>query len=286
MSFAPGPGARAHRCGRPRYCGTSDGRHTTPTSRPSPFRTGPAEALRSAEPAAASRSTSPARTRTRPLPMSEESAGSPDGAPIHRTAIPRRARGSAAQVGRPCATRLTVENPASDRARTARTAKGRPATAVSDPGPVVTAALSTAPNGPPPPVSPAGDASRVPLVAEVTVDQDDGPVRGTRELRAVRHQEHRRAAAPAPRPELGKEHGRVLRVQVPGGLVGQDDGGVVQHGPAEGDALLLATRERGRKLLGPLPDPEPLEEIARRRLGSRAARGPRTAPRAGRSRGR
>ena len=112
-----------HRCGRSRYCGTSDGRHTTPTSRPSRFRTGPAEALRSAGASRCVKSVS-RENEDEAIVDVEGSTGSPDGAPIHWTAIPRRARALRPKVGRPCATRLTVENPAPDGARTARTAKG------------------------------------------------------------------------------------------------------------------------------------------------------------------
>ena len=202
------------------------------------------------------------------------------------------------------------------RPRTARTASGKPPTTVPAPGSVPsTMARWTSPKrdlpflllpaqltGRP---APAGPAQRTrtwhvaepaqqrrtvsscpPLFAELAVDQAQRAV--PRRGRAPR------CASPAappsgrsgPRPELREEHRRVLRVQVPGGLVGQDHGRVVQHGPAERDPLLLAPGERRRVLLGPLPDAQPLEETRAPPSRPPPARGPRSARRGGRSRGR
>ena len=263
----------------------SDGRHTTPTSQPSRFGRDPRKPCAAPEPAAASRSTSPARTRTRPLSMSKESAGSPDGAPIHWTAIPRRARGSAAQ-GRP-----PVRDQAHRGESRPRRGQDRPhRQGVDLPRQFLTLDLSSRPLCRLRPMGlrprqPGGDASRVPLVANLTVDQDDGPVRGTRRLRAVRHQGAPPSGHSGSAPGAGKEHGRVLRVQVPGGLVGQDDDRGRSLWPGNRRRAAARHPSAGGNCSARSQTPSRSRRSRAAVCGSHAAR-PRTAPQAGRSRGR
>ncbi len=52
-----------------------------------------------------------------------------------------------------------------------------------------------------------------------------------------------------------------LQVEVAGGLVGQDDGGVVGEGPGDGDALLLAAGELEGLVAVALPEADLLEQL-------------------------
>ena len=55
-----------------------------------------------------------------------------------------------------------------------------------------------------------------------------------------------------------------LGVQVAGGLVGQQQGRVVDQGPGDGHPLLLAAGELGRLVVQAVPQPHPVEQ----RLGA------------------
>ena len=93
--------------------------------------------------------------------------------------------------------------------------------------------------------TPAGSASRGALGALVhhaAVEEVDGAVRVAREARVVRDHADRGAAAVQLAQQL---HHRlaVLRVEVPGGLVGEQDRGLPDQRARHGHALLLAAGE-------------------------------------------
>ena len=55
--------------------------------------------------------------------------------------------------------------------------------------------------------------------------------------------------------------GRPLRVEVPGGLVGEEDGGVAHQRPGDGGALLLPAGEAEREAPGAVLEPHPAERL-------------------------
>src|SRR5206468_8100613 len=96
-------------------------------------------------------------------------------------------------------------------------------------------------------------------VREPTFDEMDDAVDRAGELRAVGDENDGRPRLRSG-PELGEEDPGVVLVEVPGRLVREDHRGIVQHGAAEGDPLLLAAGERGRVVACPLPDAEPIHQ--------------------------
>jgi hypothetical protein len=82
-------------------------------------------------------------------------------------------------------------------------------------------------------------------------------------VRVVAH-DHRRRARSA--HEFAKEPidgGGVRGVEFAGGLVGEQQPGPVRDRCADGDSLLLAAREGARPVVGPVGEPDPLEQIVR-----------------------
>src|SRR5581483_403948 len=60
----------------------------------------------------------------------------------------------------------------------------------------------------------------------------------------------------------GQDVGRGVRVEVAGGLVGEDQVGPVDQGPGAGDALLLAAGELGRAVREAVGDAQPTDQVA------------------------
>src|SRR5437867_741966 len=60
-----------------------------------------------------------------------------------------------------------------------------------------------------------------------------------------------------------QDHAAVDVIEIAGWLVGEQEGRVVEYGPAEGDALLLAPRELGRVMVAALGHAEALEQLHR-----------------------
>ena len=65
-----------------------------------------------------------------------------------------------------------------------------------------------------------------------------------------------------------------LGVQVAGRLVGQDQRRLVDERPGDRDALLLAARQLGRTVVGPLGEADELERLDGHRSAGRARRSP------------
>ena len=85
------------------------------------------------------------------------------------------------------------------------------------------------------------------------VDRGIAVVRGFRIVRD--HQD----GLPQPPVQVAQnlQHGlRILRVEIPGGLVGQQNRRVIHNRPRNRHALLLAAGERIRFVIQPLPDPQ------------------------------
>src|SRR5215831_18189370 len=54
-----------------------------------------------------------------------------------------------------------------------------------------------------------------------------------------------------------------MAVERPGGLVGQDHRRIVDQGPSDGDALLLAAGKLGGSMISAIAETQPLEQIYR-----------------------
>jgi hypothetical protein len=65
----------------------------------------------------------------------------------------------------------------------------------------------------------------------------------------------------------GEDLGAAVGVEVAGRLVGQDDLRLVDQGPGDGDALLLAARELGRLVVGSIGQADEAERLERGVLG-------------------
>src|SRR5262249_15546068 len=95
---------------------------------------------------------------------------------------------------------------------------------------------------------------------QTTVGEGEDAGGGAGQLGAVGDQENRSLAGSGPRAQLAQDQARVLLVQVPGRLVGQDHPRVVEDRAAERHPLLLAAGEGGRIVVAPVRDGEALEE--------------------------
>ena len=91
------------------------------------------------------------------------------------------------------------------------------------------------------------------------------------EVEVVRRHQHRRARGVDVAQQLEDAAGRAL-VEVAGRLVGEEDHGVVDQRPREGDALLLAPRELARVLARLAGQPDLREDPHHPRPDARAAR--------------
>src|SRR5262245_17027712 len=95
------------------------------------------------------------------------------------------------------------------------------------------------------------------LVDDAAVEQMDGAVGMAGEARVVRHHADRGAVAVEVPQQL---HHRVAvpRVEVAGGLVGEQDRRLAHERPRHRHALLLAARELAGQVLGAVAHPHPL----------------------------
>ena len=79
--------------------------------------------------------------------------------------------------------------------------------------------------------------------------------------------EEDRLAARVEAPEQLEDLFAALAVERPGGLVGQDQRGLVGEGPGDGQALALTAGERRRGLAGLVAQPEQVQKVASPGLG-------------------
>lgn len=84
-----------------------------------------------------------------------------------------------------------------------------------------------------------------------------------RDRGVVRHQDDRGALGAGQVEELLEDGGGVGAVQGAGRLVREDDGGAVDQGPRDGDALALAAGDLRGAAAAQLAEPEPFEDGAR-----------------------
>src|SRR5262245_3461665 len=87
-------------------------------------------------------------------------------------------------------------------------------------------------------------------------------------FRPVADHDHRGPGA-RPLAQGIHDHPRVGVVEVAGGLVGEQDRGIVEHGPAERHPLLLTTRELGREMVASVEHSQLLEQGQRPRAHRR-----------------
>ncbi len=67
--------------------------------------------------------------------------------------------------------------------------------------------------------------------------------------------------------EEGEDAGPGGAIEVAGGLVGEEDAGLVGEGAGDGDALLFAAGELGREVVGAVGQSDVVEELVRARGG-------------------
>ena len=99
------------------------------------------------------------------------------------------------------------------------------------------------------------------LVDDVAVGQEDDPVGVGRPVGVVGHHDDRLAEL-GHRPPQERQHlGGGVRVEVAGGLVGEDEVGPVDQGPGAGAALLLAARHLGGPVRQPVADAQLVDQV-------------------------
>src|SRR3974377_813271 len=113
----------------------------------------------------------------------------------------------------------------------------------------------------PPPLEDRVGGRFIQLVHDSAIGQEDDPV-GERSPSRVVGDHHDRLAELVTRPPEAPEQltGRV-RVQVPGGLVGEHEVGSVDQRPGTGAALLLAARHLAGPVREPVRDAELADEV-------------------------
>src|SRR6266513_347061 len=98
------------------------------------------------------------------------------------------------------------------------------------------------------------------LVHDAAVEQVDRSIGVLRVARIVRHHAHRRAAA-VQRPQQVHHRLAVTGVEIPRGLVGEQDRGIAHHRARDRDSLLLAPGELHRVMLRAMHHADPLERL-------------------------
>ena len=93
------------------------------------------------------------------------------------------------------------------------------------------------------------------------VEHDDA-ARAHLEQRAVVRREEHRGPALVDLLEEAEDVDRELRVEVAGGLVGEDERRLADDRARDRDALLLAARQDGRGVLAAPREPDALERLA------------------------
>ena len=99
------------------------------------------------------------------------------------------------------------------------------------------------------------------LVDDVAVGQEDDPVGVGRPVGVVGHHDDGLAELGDGSAQERQHLGRGIGVQVPGGLVGEDQVGPVDQGPGTGAALLLATRHLAGPVRQPVADAELVDQV-------------------------
>jgi hypothetical protein len=94
------------------------------------------------------------------------------------------------------------------------------------------------------------------------VGQEDDPVRVGGAARVVGHHHDRLPELADRLPQEVQDVGRGVRVEVAGGLVGEDQIGLVDQRPGAGHPLLLAAGELGRAMREPVRDAQLLHQVA------------------------
>src|SRR5690348_11499240 len=94
------------------------------------------------------------------------------------------------------------------------------------------------------------------------VGQEHHPVGVGGTARVVRHHDDRLAEFADRLLQEGQDAVRGVRVEVAGGLVGEDQVGLVDQRPGAGDALLLAAGELGRAVREAVGDAQPADQVA------------------------
>ena len=98
-------------------------------------------------------------------------------------------------------------------------------------------------------------------------------VRPGGQLGVVRRDQGRRAALAHDLDQLGEHRLGRVRVEVAGGLVGEDEGRGVGERAGDGDALLLAAGEAGRAVGEAVGEAQPVEEVGGAAAGASASSG-------------
>ena len=116
------------------------------------------------------------------------------------------------------------------------------------------------------------------------VVEDDLPPQIADHLLVVRGKEKRRLEVAAQSGHRVQDVPRVLRVQVRGRLVGQDDRRPLDDGARDGHALTLPAGQLGRPGIRPVGEPDPFERVHHRLVAARRAASPAPAAETRRSR--
>ena len=109
----------------------------------------------------------------------------------------------------------------------------------------------------------------------MAVDEVHEALRVGRHVGLVRHHQHGDAAFPVERHEQVHDLGAALGVEVAGGLVGEQHGGLGDDGARDGDALLLSAGKLGGRVILAVAEPDRVQRLGRARRAAPPAGSPR-----------
>jgi hypothetical protein len=104
------------------------------------------------------------------------------------------------------------------------------------------------------------------VAVEAAIYDAHGAVTTAGEVVIMRH--HNESASPIASEieEQGHDDLAIFRVQIAGGLISEENGGIVDQLPGDGDALLLPAAEFRREVIHSVAKTDPLEELGRASL--------------------
>src|ERR1700722_10904061 len=126
--------------------------------------------------------------------------------------------------------------------------------------PLIVTRHMSGPQGPDPLQHGVGRGPRE-VVDDVAVGQEDHPVGVGGAVGVVGHHDDGLTELGHRTAQEGQHFGRRIRVQVPGGLVGEDEVGPVDQGPGTGTALLLPARQLPRPVGQPVDDAQLVDQV-------------------------